>query len=169
MEISRTPTATWQDLLAVGGVLLGYAAMNAEDTLFLAIYLSMGAACLILAVRSHKELTTTWRIGLYLFVLVTTAVLGYRTYYKNEQRELDSNAGLLAPAGDALPLSNCLYHLMRSLSTMQGAHSGLIIRAKSSSVINRKIFCQLSAARLGLVSLDASVFDERGNLIVKIA
>src|ERR1039457_1325184 len=107
MEISRTPTATWQDLLAVGGVLLGYAAMNAENTLFLAIYLSMGAACLILAVRSHKELTTTWRIGLYLFVLVTTAVLGYRTYYKNEQRELDSNAGLLAPAGDALPLSNC--------------------------------------------------------------
>jgi hypothetical protein len=161
------PKATWQDLLAVGGVICGFAARNAEDTLFLGVYSLLGCAFFVAAVRSHKEIGTMLQTIIYCLLIATTMYLSYRTYSKNLERELALNKGALVPAGLPAPLSQCpipydamaIYFGGGASWTRRFPH--VVFQSGSTNLLS------LDKTTEG-VMVTASVFDDRSNLIAEL-
>jgi hypothetical protein len=162
------PKVTWQDLLAVGALICGYAAMNAEDTLFLGIYSFLGCAFLVWAIRSHEDLGRSLRWLLYFFVVATTFFLSYRTYDKNLSRELLTKEGSLIPANLPMPLSNCpvpqdaLAIYIGSNVAWATSFPHTVFRSNGYDLLS------LDRDMAGGIVVTAKIFDDRQNLVAEI-
>lgn len=164
---SSIPKATWQDLLTVGGLVLGYAAMNAEDTFFLCIYALGGMVLVLLAIRRYAQRTVLIRRSFYVLAILTTAVISYRTYARNLERELSQNQGALIPANLPSPLSKCPIPYDALAIYFGGSVSWA--RRFPHTVFRGGSIDLVTIDKTGDgITITAKIFDDRSNLIAEL-